>query len=294
MNKEEIGLVLRYCEKATEGPWQRSNSKPKVIHSASAESSVCLLAGATHNVDWQNYHFLMNARTDLPVLAKQCLALMQQLQEKKTEVETERGRNQWLGIKKANKQLQLERGRKRWLQLSQENDRLKEQIEEQKGLVEQQQAKTAQVNELLAKTKEEFRLELELLNEQAELVKQQYAEELDKAKAKLGLLARPDVQKETGFSDGLLNQLHMIELDLIHPGGWLMADEKQKTRKPKDKNEKPQEAITNDQLLGELDEIQKSLKPTRRRRSSKSGSDVQNAADDFAGTTSKSSKVKVK
>ncbi len=291
MNKEEIGLVIKYCEKATEGPWERSGSKPKTIYSASNDTAVCMLAGETHNTDWQNYHFLMNARTDLPALAKQCLDLKQELKEKKAEVETERGRNQWLSIKKANKQLQLERGRKRWLQLGQENEDLKKQIEDQTGTIEHEKARTAQVNDLLAKTKEEFRLELELLNEQAELVQQQYQEELDKAKSKLGLLARPSVQKETGFSDDLLNQLHMIELDLNQPGGWLLANEKQKTAKPEDKDEKKQKPITNDQLLGELDEIQKLLKPTRRRRSSKAGNDVQNAADDFAGTTGKKTNV---
>ncbi|MCK5565802.1 MAG: hypothetical protein KAJ07_11195 [Planctomycetes bacterium] len=294
MNKEEIGLVIKYCEKATEGPWERSGSKPKTIYSTSKDTTVCMLAGETHNTDWQNYHFLMNARTDLPALAKQCLGLMQQLKEKVSEVETERGRNQWLSIKKANKQLQLERGRKRWLQLGQENEHLKEQIEDQRGTIEQEKARTSQVNALLAKTKEEFRLELELLNEQAELVKQQYQEELDKAKAKLGLLARPTVQKEAGFSDGLLSQLHLIELDLKQPGGWLFADEKQPAAKPEDKGKKKPKPLTNDQLLGELDDIQKSLKPARRRRSSKAGSDVQNAADDFAGTTGKSSKVSVK
>ncbi len=292
MNKEEIGLVIKYCEKATEGPWERSGSKPKTIYSASKDTAVCMLAGETHNTDWQNYQFLMNARTDLPALAKQCLELKQELKEKKAEVETERGRNQWLSIKKTNKQLQLERGRKRWLQLGQENEDLQKQIEDQTGTIEQEKARTAQVNELLAKTKEEFRLELELLNEQAELVKQQYQEELDKAKAKLGLLARPTVQKEIGFSDDLLNQLHMIELDLNQPGGWLLADEKQKTAKSEDKGKKKQKPITNDQLLGELDEIQKLLKPARRRRSSKAGSDVQNAADDFAGTNGKNTKVK--
>jgi hypothetical protein len=292
MNKEEIGLVIKYCEKATDGPWERSGSKPKVIHSASNEQNVCLLAGDSHNADWQNFHFLMHARTDLPVLAKQCLALKQELKEKKSELETDRGRNKWLSIKKANKQLQLERGRKRWLQLGEENDVLKEQLEEQKRVFKQQETKTAQVNELLARTKEEFRIELELITEQAEMVKQQYEEELNKAKSKLGLLARPEVQKETGFSDGLLNQLHMIELDLNQPGGWLMADETQKTRKPKDKTEKQQKPITNDQLLGELDAIQKSLKPAKRRRNSKVESDVQTAADDFAGTSGKKSKAK--
>lgn len=292
MNKEEIGLVIKYCDKATDGPWERSKSRPKVIHSTLTDESVCMLAGEKHNTDWQNFHFLMNARTDLPAIAKQCLGLMEQLTEKDAEIESERGKKQWLNIKKANKQMQLERGRKRWLKLSEENEQLQEQIEEQKNLVELQKAKTEQVNQLLEKTKEEFRLELELINERIEMERQQHAEELDKAKSKLGMLARPMVQKETGFSDGLLNQLHMIELDLVQPGGWLLADEKQKAGKPKDKNEKQQKPITNDQLLGELDDIQKSLKPARRRRSSKSGGDVQSAAADFAGETSKNSKIK--
>lgn len=284
MNKEEIGLILRYCEKATEGPWERSSSKPKVIHSTSGDTNVCMLASDTHDTDWQNHRFLTNARTDLPALAKQCLEMMQQLKEKEAEIETERGKKQWLGIKKANKQLQLERGRKRWLGLSQENESLKEQIEQEKT--------TAQnANELLEKTKEGFRLELEQINEQAEMIEQQYQEELEKAKCKLRLLAKPMVQKETGFSDDLLNQLHMIELDLNQPGGWLLADEKQKTAKSEDKGKKKQKPMTNEQLLGELDMIQKSLKPARRRRSSKAGSDVQSAAEDFAGDTGKKVKV---
>jgi hypothetical protein len=255
MTRKEIERILEYCTKATRGPWTRSRTKPKFITSdeTGAPKDICQLPGESHNEDWDNYHFLTKARTDLPRLAKHYLRLRDYLKTKTRLLEQERGKKQWLLLKKRNKQIQLERGRQRWLQLQKENEQLKleiadkeKQIEETSGLMELERAKN--------------QMELEKLRSD----KQQ---ELEKAQNKLKLLGRGKTEDAAGFCDGLLNKLRNLETTFNSSGQFWQYEQDGTAAKSKEEaDNKPDVVLSNDELLGELNDIEAALRPKRKAR----------------------------
>ena len=159
--------------------------------------------------------------------------------------------------------------------------------------LEQQKAQTELAVNSLEQATDDFRQELCKMKEQLELVKENHHLELEKAQNKIRLLGQPAVQSEMGFSDGLLNKLQRIELDLNRPADeWQFGREKQNASGADGDANHKEEPLSNDQLLGELDLIQKSLKPARTRRQSKRSDAAEAAAKEFAASENNNVRVR--
>lgn len=251
MTRKEIERILEYCTKATQGPWTRSRTKPKLITSdkSGTPKDICQLPGESHNEDWDNYHFLTKARMDLPRLAKHYLRLRDYLKTKTRLLEQERGKKQWLQLKKRNKQIQLERGRQRWLRLQKENEQLRLEIADKENQI-----------------KEAVRLmELERAENQTERSDKQ--QELEKAQNKLKLLGRGKTEDAVGFCDGLLNKLRNLETTFNSSGQFWQYEQGVTAAKSKEEaDNKPDVVLSNDELLGELDDLEAALRPKRKAR----------------------------
>lgn len=280
MTRKEVERILEYCTKATKGPWTRSRTKPKLIISegSSTPKDICQLPGESHNEDWDNYHFLTKARMDLPRLAKHYLRLRDYLKTKTRLLEQERGKKQWLQLKKRNKQIQLERGRQRWLQLQKENEQLRfeladkeKQIEEAAGLME------------LERTK----------NQMERSDKQQ---ELEKAQKKIKLLGKGKTDDATGFCDELLNRLSNIETTFNSSGQFWQYEQDYISAKPKEEDDKKPDAVLSNELLGELNDIEAILKPKRRarRRPKSKSDDPAEVAKEFIESTNNTTRTSSK
>lgn len=278
MTRKEIERILEYCTKATQGPWTRSRTKPKLITSddSGTPKDICQLPGESHNEDWDNYHFLTKSRMDLPRLAKHYLRLRDYLKTKTELLEQERGKKQWLQLKKRNKQMQLERGRQRWLHLQKENEQLRLEIAD----------KEQQIEEAMKL------LELERAENQAERSDKQ--EELEKAQKKIKLLGTSKPEETAGFCDGLLNRLNDLETTFNGSGQFWQQD--YITAKSKEDDDKKPEAVLSYELLGELNEIEAALKPKRQagRRPKSKSDDPAEVAREFAEPASTKTKTSSK
>jgi len=283
MTRDEIERILEYCRKATQGPWTRSRTEPKLLTSNTPGSSgkpknVCQLAGQTHNEDWQNYHFLTKAREDLPRLARHYLRLREYLKSKNQQLEQERGKKKWLQLKRRNKQAQLERGRQKWLLLQKENEQLRQEIANKEKQIEEayRMLELEQANSRLAS--ENFNVQIEQERTQKQL-------ELEKAQNKLKLHGSGKGEDMVGFCDGLLNKLKGIETDFNSSGQFWQYEESKSHVNPEKKtdDDKHDIILSNDELLGQLNEIEASLRPakTRRQRRSKSTENAEAAARQF-------------
>ena len=253
MTRKEIERILEYCTKATRGPWTRSRTKPKLITSDETDTpkDICQLPGESHNEDWDNYHFLTKARMDLPRLAKHYLRLRDYLKTKTRLLEQERGKKQWLQLKKRNKQIQLERGRQRWLRLQKENEQLRLEIADKENQIEE----ASRLMEL-ERAKNQMELEQERSDKQREL---------EKAQNKLKLLGRGKTEDAAGFCDGLLNKLRNLETTFNGSGQFWQQDYIAAKPKEEDDDKKP-EVVLSYELLGELNDIEAALRPKRKAR----------------------------
>ena len=142
MTEKQLKKILAYCQKATEGQWTRDPAKPKSITSnpkdrSDKQKNICKLTGDTHTEDWNNYHFIVNARKDLPVITRQCLEMLELMKKATRQIELDREKKQWQRLKKINKQLKLKQDNQRLelmntsqrhLQLEEINEKLQREI----------------------------------------------------------------------------------------------------------------------------------------------------------------------
>ena len=299
MTREEIERILLYCQRAAEGPWTRSITKPKLVMSGPGkpgekQKNVCHLNSGSHNEDWHNLHFLTKAHSDLPNLARHCLDLVEQLKDKNNEVEDKRGKNQWLRLKKANKQKQLERGRHRWLRLSEENEQLKAQATNMQALLDQ-------ATKLLEQEKENFRLELENTQQQLEAERENSKQELEKANNKLRLLGTPLTPENVGYSESLLNRLNNIESTFKNSGQlWQMdfsgpvahAAKKDAHQSKAPGNDGEKSGMKKGEWMGELKKLESDFKSISKRMKDQDAAKAAAAANEFSEPVKKRSRAK--
>jgi chromosome segregation ATPase len=292
MTKEEIERILAYCAGATEGPWGRNLTKPKIIASNIDKPSdkwkdICQLTGRTHNEDWQNYHFIVNARSDLPQLAGQCLQLTQLLERANKRAELLRGRIRWLQLQRANKRLDLERAARR-LELKEANnnselEKLNNQLQLERANRQSELEKALKQLEIEKVNKQ---LEIETVQEQLEMEKANRRLEIKKARKQLESFSKPS-DADTGHCDKLLNELSEIETSLHKPESRVQPqkrdDDADDLREIAEQfaglsENRPSVAPSNE-LLDELDEIEASLS-----YSDKSKDQKQTGPDDNVAT----------
>lgn len=272
MTKEEIERILAYCAGATEGPWGRNLTKPKIVASNIDKPSdkwkdICRLTGRTHNEDWKNYHFIVNARSDLPQLAAQCLELTELLQRANKRAELLRGRIRWLQLQRANKRLDLERADRR-LELKEANnnselEKLNNQLQLERANRQSELEKALKQLEIEKANKQ---LEIEKVQEQLEMEKANKQLEMRKSRSRLESFSKTS-DADTGHCDKLLNELSEIETSLQQPGSRVQPqkrdDDADDLKKIAEQfagatESRPGVALSNE-LLSELDEIEASL-----------------------------------
>jgi len=291
MIKEEIERILTYCTKATKGPWGRNLTRPKIIASNIDKPSdkwkdICRLAGQTHNEDWQNYHFIVNARNDLPQLAGQCLELTELLQRANRRAELLTGEIRWLQLQRANKRLDLERATRR-LELKEANnnselEKLNNQLQLERANRQPELEKALKKLEI---EKADKQLETEKVREQLEMEKANRQLEAKKARRRLESFSKPS-NADTGHCDELLNELNEIETSLHQPGARIQPqkrdDDVDDLKKIAEQFAVPTEsapsvALSNE-LLDELDEIEASLSPLSKSKDQKQSGPGDNVA----------------
>jgi hypothetical protein len=296
MIKEEIERILAYCAKATEGPWGRNLTRPKIIASNIDKSSdkwtdICQLAGQTHNEDWQNYHFIVNARSDLPQLAVQCLELAELLERTNRRVELLRGEIRWLQLQRANKRLDLDRAAKR-LELKEANnsselENLNNQLQLERA---NRQSELEKALKKLEIEKVDKQLEIEKVQEQLEMEKANRQLEAKKAQSRLESFSKPS-NADTGHCEELLNELSEIETSLHQPGARIQLqkrdddadDLKEIAEQFARSTESAPSVAPSNELLAELDEIEASLPSgkSENQKQSRAGNNVAAIANQF-------------
>ena len=297
MIKEEIERILTYCAKATEGPWGRNLTRPKIIASNTDKPSdkwadICRLAGQTHNEDWQNYHFIVNARSDLPQLAGQCLELTELLQRANRRAELLKGEIRWLQLQRANKRLDLERAAKR-LELKEANNN--SELEKLNNRLQLERAnRQSELEKALKKLeieKADKQLETEKVQEQLEMEKANRQLKTKKARRRLESFSKPS-SADTGNCDELLNELNEIETSLHQPGARIQLkkrdddvdDLKEIAKQFVGPTESAPSVALSNELLAELDEIEASLSHSGKSKDQKQtgpGDDVATIANQF-------------
>ncbi|HEG43615.1 MAG TPA: hypothetical protein ENH94_06160 [Phycisphaerales bacterium] len=285
MTEKKLKKILAYCQKAAQGQWTRDPAEPKSIKSNPEDSSdkqkgICQLTGDTHTEDWNNYHFIVNARRDLPIVAGQCLEMLELMKKATRQIELDREKKQWQRLKKINKQLKLKQENQRLelmntsqrhLQLEEINENLQREITQKQTELEhltgQYQFKlTEKQTELAEKQTELERIQLQHQQE-SDRKQTQFEETTMRLKTQLHVAhERIEKGKDTFYSsednnpDGvgsLLGKLDQIEAYLDAPLN-LDADCLKKTSQNSKPDENQPEPF-NDKLIDELNAIENDL-----------------------------------
>lgn len=267
MNTNEIEKILQYCDQATQGHWGRNLAEPKLITSNDAPDStddmdICHLASGAHKQDWKNYHFITNARRDLPLLAQYCMQLKQTLENTIKQFEPHRAMSRWTQLKKANRQLQLRKANQR---LQDEMAKRRQELAQAKQQFEQEKTEHLQRFE---ETRELLESERVANQKQLHDITKQLHDQTQTAHAQQEMTRkRMDFMKkhpesQGSYTDILLDELSLIEADFgintsqpthhdnspdnLARTATEFADTEDRTDRP---------VMTNEQLLGELDRL---------------------------------------
>ena len=318
MNEAEIKKILAYCEKASEGPWGKNPSTPKSIitnpkDKKSGQKSVCTLDATSPAKNWGNYHFITNARRDLPALAKDCLEMLDLIERATKQLELSREKKQWLRLKKVNKQLKLEQSTKR-LELAKtskkhlelekeneqfqlENDQLQLEINrkqtELQALTADYQAKLMEKQAQLEQTRLQHKQEIQNKQTQMEQATQKLGEELNAANKQLKMAINHIREQEEKSKDdfygtednkegipGLLGKLDKIEAYLDSPLEIGKTSKDSPIADPQDEEPQP----FDQEMLKELDAIgdQYDPHPTETTAPAATQTDLAATASEFA------------
>ena len=285
MTEKKLKEILAYCQKASEGQWTRNPTEPKSITSKPEDTSdkqkgICQLTGDSHAEDWNNYHFIVNARRDLPIVAGQCLEMLELMKKATRQIELDREKKQWQRLKRINKQLKLKQENQRLdlmntsqrhMQLEETNEKLQQEITQKhielEHLTGQYQLKlTEKQNELAEKQTELERIQLQYQQE-SERKQKQFEETTLRLKTQLHVAhERIEKGKDTFYGseennrDGagsLLGKLDQIEAYLDAPLK-LDADGPKKTSQNSRSDENQPEHF-NAKLIDELNAIENDL-----------------------------------
>ncbi len=196
MDKEQLKRIKLYCERATGGPWTRSFDKARMITSmpdkpVGKRSDICQLPGEDHIQDWFNYQFLANSRTDLPMLADECLDLMKLVELTRQQLELEKA-NRKLGLGVAKIHI------KKAKQSSKEYENERKKLKREKT---EKQLQLEMLNRQIELERSIKKLEVERANRQLEMERAQ----------KLELFEQNLDYGSKGPLDNLLNDLDRVE-----------------------------------------------------------------------------------
>lgn len=292
MNTKDIEKILDYCQQATDGPWGRNLDAPKLITSKLQTDSkdatdVCHLASGHHKTDWKNYHFIVNARRDLPILANYCLHLKQTLEKTIKQFEPKRARSRWTQLKKSNLQLQLKKANQR---LQSEMTKRRQELTEAKELFKYEKAEHLRQYEETKKLLEGERLQnqqyVEDVNAKLDEQTQTAQAQQEMARKRLDFLKKHPESTGT-YSDILLDELSMLETsfyssprtaatnqnspDNLARTASEFADSDEQTIAP---------TMSNEEMLGELDRLDDTISSI-----SETSRQISNATDRISGIT---------
>ncbi len=234
MTEKQLKKILAYCQKAAEGQWTRNPAEPKSITSnpkakSDKQKSICQLTGDTHTEDWNNYHFIVNARKDLPIITRQCLEMLELMKKATRQIELDREKKQWQRLKKINKQLKLKQENQRLelMNTSQRHLHLEEINEKLQQEITRKQTELEHLSGQYQLKLTEKQTELEQAQQEISHKQAQFEETTQKLKAQLQAAhERIEQGKDTFYSsednsrDGagsLLGKLDKIEAYLDAP-----------------------------------------------------------------------------
>lgn len=278
MTEKQLKKILAYCQKATQGQWTRDPAEPKSITSKPEDRSdkqkgICRLTGDTHTEDWNNYHFIVNARRDLPVVAGQCLEMLELMKKATRQIELDREKKQWQRLKKINKQLKLKQENQRLelmntsqrhLQLEEINEKLQREITQKQTELEhitgQYQLKLTETQTELENRTSQYQRQLSEKQTEFERTTQKLRAQLHIAHERIEKGKDTFYGSEANDRDGvgsLLGKLDQIEAYLDAPLN-LDADSLKNTSQNSKPDENQPEPF-NAKLIDELNAIEKDL-----------------------------------